>query len=276
MVGSAFLGISGRHYIQFVHIQMNCVPTRILATRKSLHFGVRCRAGCHVLKIATHGVQCWHGSHGGRTRRNDAVFDTVAASLSQAAWNVVPENISILSSHRYLREICVVVLSWQMGRLRSFLCTLRSRSQMGDRVGKRLRRDCRPSKGWSMARGVTVGERDRYNNKTQRASLKATLCSFALRSKGEVNSQKYPSTHPPPLSTFQTDVSSPSENSFRICDISLGSELYCSRRRDAPLGPAAGRTTSVTTEPFKFIDPSHAPIYTPFNLLARPAASLPH
>lgn len=86
-------GIPGRDYIQYSHVRINCLPTRIRTSRgiRRLDREIECRGGCRVTETAAHVIQSCHRTHGGRVKRHDAVCKVVAAGLRDAGWTVSEE-----------------------------------------------------------------------------------------------------------------------------------------------------------------------------------------
>ncbi|KAG7196446.1 hypothetical protein KM043_000117, partial [Ampulex compressa] len=86
-------GIPGRDYVQYHHIRINSLPTRIRTSRgiRRENRELRCRAGCHVTETAAHIIQACHRTHGGRIKRHNAICKVVAAGLRDAGWSVMVE-----------------------------------------------------------------------------------------------------------------------------------------------------------------------------------------
>lgn len=101
-VDGGSLAVPGRDYVQYVHVRVNCLPTRIRTSR-----GVRrdtyptgCRAGCGVTETAAHVIQGCHRTHGGRVRRHNAVAKTLAAGLRDKGWTVQEEPVFVTAEGR--------------------------------------------------------------------------------------------------------------------------------------------------------------------------------
>lgn len=86
-------GIPGRDYIQYNHVFINCLPTRIRTTRGRRGNGenVMCRAGCQSTETAAHAIQKCFRTHGGRILRHDAVCKILSSGLSQKGYQVTSE-----------------------------------------------------------------------------------------------------------------------------------------------------------------------------------------
>lgn len=91
-VSSGADGIPGRDFVQYVHVHINALPSRVRNSRgRRDHMPVCCRAGCESSETTAHIIQqCWR-THGGRIRRHDAVTEYVAKALERKKWTVVRE-----------------------------------------------------------------------------------------------------------------------------------------------------------------------------------------
>lgn len=92
-VDAGSYGIPGRDYVQYHHIRVNCLPTRIRTTRgfRRADSDVTCRAGCNSTETAAHVIQACFRTHGGRVKRHNAVCKVVAAGLRDRGWTVDEE-----------------------------------------------------------------------------------------------------------------------------------------------------------------------------------------
>lgn len=90
--GGSF-GIPGRDYVQYHHVHINCLPTRIRTTRgtRRTQQDMKCRAGCQMSETAAHVIQGCFRTHGGRIKRHNAVCRFLAAGLRDAGWRVSEE-----------------------------------------------------------------------------------------------------------------------------------------------------------------------------------------
>ncbi|KAG7187555.1 hypothetical protein KM043_018892, partial [Ampulex compressa] len=87
-VDAACAGIPGRDYVQYHHVRINALPTRVRVSRGRRERGtsVLCRAGCSTTETAAHVIQGCHRTHGGRILRHDAICRIAAAGLRQSGW----------------------------------------------------------------------------------------------------------------------------------------------------------------------------------------------
>lgn len=83
-------GIPGRDYVQYHHVRINALPTRVRTSRGIRDRGVPvlCRAGCATTETAAHVIQGCHRTHGGRILRHDAICRIAASGLRQNGWTV--------------------------------------------------------------------------------------------------------------------------------------------------------------------------------------------
>ncbi|GLV43788.1 hypothetical protein CBL_12315 [Carabus blaptoides fortunei] len=83
--------IPGRDFIQYVHVLINCLPSRVRVSRgtRRNQRDVQCRAGCPAKETAAHTIQgCWR-THGGRVLRHDAVVRVLSEALTAKGWAVI-------------------------------------------------------------------------------------------------------------------------------------------------------------------------------------------
>lgn len=87
------MALSGRDYVQYHHVRINALPTRIRTSRgiRRQTTDVQCRAGCRVTETAAHVIQACHRTHGGRILRHDAACKIVASGLRDKRWVVEVE-----------------------------------------------------------------------------------------------------------------------------------------------------------------------------------------
>ncbi|CAB0028302.1 unnamed protein product [Trichogramma brassicae] len=86
--------LSGRDYVQFHHVRVNALPTRIRTSRGRRGVGgppIECRAGCGTTETAAHVIQGCHRTHGGRILRHDAICRIAVSSLRQLDGSVRQE-----------------------------------------------------------------------------------------------------------------------------------------------------------------------------------------
>ena len=85
--------IHDKDYIQYNHIHINCLPTRVRTSRGRRANGENqtCRAGCNITETATHVIQNCFRTHGGRVLRHNAVYKILANGLRQKGYNVITE-----------------------------------------------------------------------------------------------------------------------------------------------------------------------------------------
>ncbi|CAB0044068.1 unnamed protein product [Trichogramma brassicae] len=86
--------LSGRDYVQFHHLRVNALPTRIRTSRGRRGVGgppIECRAGCGTTETAAHVIQGCHRTHGGRVLRHDAICRIAVSGLRQVGWSVRQE-----------------------------------------------------------------------------------------------------------------------------------------------------------------------------------------
>uniref|UniRef100_A0ABD2VWK8 Reverse transcriptase n=1 Tax=Trichogramma kaykai TaxID=54128 RepID=A0ABD2VWK8_9HYME len=86
--------LSGRDYVQFHHVRVNTLPTRVRTSRGRRVVGgppIERRAGCGTTETAAHVIQGCHRTHGGRILRHDAIFRIAVNSLRQLGWSVRQE-----------------------------------------------------------------------------------------------------------------------------------------------------------------------------------------
>lgn len=82
---------SGRDYMQFVHVHINTLPSRVRTSRgrrEGRESELNCRGNCLVRETTAHIVQqCWR-THGGRIERHDCVARYVADAMTRQGWTV--------------------------------------------------------------------------------------------------------------------------------------------------------------------------------------------
>uniref|UniRef100_A0ABD2W6C2 Reverse transcriptase n=1 Tax=Trichogramma kaykai TaxID=54128 RepID=A0ABD2W6C2_9HYME len=86
--------LSVRDYVQFHHVRVNTLPTRVRTSRCRRVVGgppIECRAGCSTIETAAHVIQGCHSTHGGRILRHDAICRIAVSSLRQLGWSVRQE-----------------------------------------------------------------------------------------------------------------------------------------------------------------------------------------
>lgn len=85
--------IPGRDYVQYHHVHINGLPSRMRTTRGRRGEGVsvQCRAGCPMLETTAHAIQSCFRTQGGRIKRHNAVSNTIAAALKDRGWTVEKE-----------------------------------------------------------------------------------------------------------------------------------------------------------------------------------------
>lgn len=87
-VDSSCTQVPGRDYVQYHHVRINALPTRVRTSRGRPAVDRRCRAGCDATETAAHVVQCCHRTHGGRVLRHDAIVREAGSKLKQKGWVV--------------------------------------------------------------------------------------------------------------------------------------------------------------------------------------------
>uniref|UniRef100_A0ABD2WQM3 Reverse transcriptase n=1 Tax=Trichogramma kaykai TaxID=54128 RepID=A0ABD2WQM3_9HYME len=86
--------LSGRDYVQFHHVRVNTLPTRVRTSRGRRVVGgppIERRVGCGTTETAAHVIQGCHRTHGGRILRHDAICRIAVSSLRQLGWSVRQE-----------------------------------------------------------------------------------------------------------------------------------------------------------------------------------------
>ncbi|KAL7296723.1 hypothetical protein TKK_0010137 [Trichogramma kaykai] len=86
--------LSGRDYVQFHHVRVNTLPTRVQTSRGRRVVGgppIECRAGCGTTETAAHVIQGCHRTHGGRVLLHNAICRIAVSSLRQLGWSVQQE-----------------------------------------------------------------------------------------------------------------------------------------------------------------------------------------
>lgn len=92
-IDAGSLGVPGKDYIQYHHIRIGSLPTRVRTSRgqRLVHTNIKCRAGCSCTETAAHVIQSCFRTHGGRVKRHDAVCRTIADHLRSREMQVVME-----------------------------------------------------------------------------------------------------------------------------------------------------------------------------------------
>lgn len=92
-IDAGSLGVPGKDYIQYRHIRISSLPTRVRTSRgqRLVHTNIKCRAGCSCTETAAHVIQSCFRTHGGRVKRHDAVCRTIADHLRSREIRVVME-----------------------------------------------------------------------------------------------------------------------------------------------------------------------------------------
>ena len=92
-IDSNSYGIPGKDYIQYHHVHINALPTRVRTSRgrRTNDQQMLCRAGCRSTETGYHVIQQCHRTHGGRILRHNAVYKIIANSLRQRGWDVMVE-----------------------------------------------------------------------------------------------------------------------------------------------------------------------------------------
>lgn len=111
------MNITGRDYVQYHHIRINSIPTRIRTSRgvRRADMDVMCRAGCRVTETTAHVIQGCHRTHGGRILRHNAVCKVLASGLRDKGWVVREE--PILRTQQGLRKPDIVAVKEGVARV---------------------------------------------------------------------------------------------------------------------------------------------------------------
>lgn len=102
-VDGGSMGIPGRDYVQYHHVRINALPSRVRASRGNREGrSTVCRAGCGVEETTAHIIQSCCRTHGGRILRHDSICHTVANSLRNSGWEV-RENPHYITSNGLMK-----------------------------------------------------------------------------------------------------------------------------------------------------------------------------
>lgn len=94
-------GVTGRDYIAYNHVRINCLPT-LVRTSRGRDRDVDCRAGCRSTETAYHVIQVCGRTHAGRCLRHNKILDVLANSLKQRGMIIKkePRLITITGENR--------------------------------------------------------------------------------------------------------------------------------------------------------------------------------
>lgn len=90
-VGEPSRFLTGRDYINLIHLRINALPSKSRTTRGRQRLDRECRAGCGVPETTNHIVQGCHRTHAARLKRHNAVAAYITRGLITRGYTVEEE-----------------------------------------------------------------------------------------------------------------------------------------------------------------------------------------